>query len=164
MPACTVCMFRPGCSKTALVVGYGDLRNAEFIRDVRNFGQSLGVPAARWLDFVLELFARFEGCVVDELGQPVELNTEIFLPSDEEIDRGQASAVQVRIRGWFNETFCACVPAHVTPHIRAEALERFGLVATILRAAFPREAMMWGVRAANDNSPPIPPDGPEPRA
>ena len=118
-------------------------------------GQEIG--PAEWLDYVLELLALLDGCIVDGRGQPAYLSTEIFLPTDQEIDDGVGAVIEYRMRNWFEETFATPVPESVTPHVRIEAKERFRIVATILRARFPAQAAMWGVRAANDNFAPIPP-------
>jgi hypothetical protein len=138
------------------LISNAEIENPNLVRDVKNFGVSLRIPTADWLDFVLEKFAGLDGSIVDERGQCVDLDIEIFLPSDEDIDAGRGALIEARIRNWFEDTFSAPVPEHVVPHVRVEARERFRFVATILRAAFPREAMLWGVRAANDNSRLIP--------
>jgi hypothetical protein len=133
-----------------------ELNNPDFIRDVRNFVVDLSKRPAELLDFILDLFARLDGCIVDGAHRPIHLSTDIFLPSDEDIDQGRAGVVEARIRNWLEETFAAPVPAHITPRVRREARERFRIIATILRAAYPRAAIMWGVRPSNDNEPLIP--------
>jgi len=131
-----------------------DLQNSEFVRDVRNFAASLRIPQSRLLDAFLEAYARSDTCVVDDEGRPTTLRFDCLLPSDQEIDEDRGVIVEARIQNWLEETFAVRVPSHVTPHVRVEARERFRVIATILRAAYPREAMMWGVRASNDNAPP----------
>lgn len=143
-------MKRPSVQTIQLVTD-SELGNPEFVRDVRNFSARLGVKPAEWLDRVLELFARFDGCVVNAAHRPTHLATEIFLPTDEDIDGGKGAVIEYRIRNWFEETFATPVPESVVPHVRVEARERFRIVASILRARFPFEGMMWGVRPANDN-------------
>jgi hypothetical protein len=56
------------------------------------------------------------------------------------------------IRYWFRD-FCRVVERDVIPHVRCEAWERVRILASILRARDPDAARMWGLRAANDNSP-----------
>ena len=140
------------------------LANPEFVRDVRNFAASKRLPRARLLDTFLEALARVDACFINEDGHPITLRFDCLLPTDQDIDRGRGKIIEARIQNWLEETFTVPVPSHVTPHVRVEARERFRVIATILRAAYPQHAMMWGVRAANDNSPPIPPAAPEPRA
>lgn len=157
MRYCPLCPCRARCARGVRLVNDRELSNPEFVRDVRDFGFGLSKRPSEWLDFVLELFARFEGCVIDDRGHPVRLNTEIFLPTDKQISDGVGAVIEYRMRNWFEETFATPVPESVTPHVRIEAKERFRIVATILRARFPAQAAMWGVRAANDNFAPIPP-------
>lgn len=135
----------------------GELKNPDFVRDVKSFGADLKVAASEWLDFCLNLLSRQDVDFIDPYGNVVDLDIEALLPSDEDIDEGRGAAFEARIRNWFSETFCNPVPDEVIPRIRVEARERFRIVATILRAQFPCAAMMWGVRAANDNIGPIPP-------
>ena len=154
---CAACTCPSLCRRRARVVSDLELKNPEFIRDVREFGRALGKSPGEWLDYVLENYARFDGCIVNQDGRSVLLSTHIFLPTDEEVDDGNAGLIENRMRNWFEETFVDPTPAHVTPQVRYPGSERFRIVATVLRAAYPVEAMMWGVRAANDNSAPIPP-------
>ena len=157
MSICPFCPFSASCKRGVRLVSDKELSSGEFVRDVRNFAADLGERPAEWLDYVLELLALLDGCIVDGRGQPAYLSTEIFLPTDQEIDDGVGAVIEYRMRNWFEETFATPVPESVTPHVRIEAKERFRIVATILRARFPAQAAMWGVRAANDNFAPIPP-------
>lgn len=151
MSYCPYCISRGPCKRGARLVDDYELSNPEFLRDVRNFAARLSIRPCDWLDYILDLLSRFDGCLVDATGKPAWLDTEAFLPTDEEIDLGQASSIDARMRNWFDETFSAPVPHDVAPRIRREARERFRVVATTLRAQFPADAVMWGVRAANDN-------------
>lgn len=164
MSLCPLCPFSASCKRGVRLVSDKELSNGEFVRDVRNFAAGLGKRPADWLDYVLKLYASFEGCIVDGRGRPAHLDTTIFLPTDQEIDDGVGAVIEYRMRNWFEETFATPVPENVTPHVRIEAKGRFLIVASILRARFPAQAAMWGVRAANDNEPRIPPSVFEPRA
>lgn len=163
MRYCPLCPCRARCARGVRLVSDRELSNPEFVRDVRDFGFGLSKRPSEWLDFVLELFARFEGCVIDDGGHPVRLNTEIFLPTDKQISDGVGAVIEYRMRNWFEETFATPVRANVVPRVRCEARERLRVVATILRARFSIEGMMWGVRPANDNTL-IPSTAPGPRA
>jgi hypothetical protein len=139
------------CQLLVLLVTDAELANPEFLRDVRNFAASLRISAAKWVDFLLDEFSRLDICVMNEHRQPVTLDAEIFEPTDAEIDADEAERVHARITDWFEATMCKSVPDHIRPRLRREARERFRFTATVLRALFPLEAMMWGVRPANDN-------------
>jgi hypothetical protein len=155
MILCDACNGVGRCRKPACcLVSDSILSNPEFIRDVRNFAASLNVPPGDWIDFLLNEFSRFEGCIVDGRGAPVILRTEIFEPSDEVIDEDRAERFREQMTAWFRDTFCTPCPDHVKPRVRPEARERFIICATILRALYPGAAMIWGVRPANDNAPP----------
>lgn len=157
MQKCGFCPVQRCAGRASRLVSDTEINNSEFVRDVRNFAAPLGLRPAEWLDRILELLALYDGCIVDGRGRPVHLDTTIFLPTDDEIDNGTAAVIEYRMRNWFEETFATPVPESVTPHVRVEAKERFRIVASILRARFPMQAAMWGVRAANDNFAPIPP-------
>lgn len=154
MYCCPICQ---NFSKYVCIVSDEEMSNPTWVRDVKNFGASLGISGADWTDFSLNLLARLDVEFIDSCGNIVDLDIEALLPSDKEIDEDRGAAFEARIRNWFSETFCDPVPDDVIPRIRIEARERFRIVATILRAQFPCAAMMWGVRAANDNLGPIPP-------
>ena len=157
-------VLRPNCrncgqrhATKSLVFTDQELSDPETVRDVKNFAASLNIPKSKWLDHILNVLARLNVDFVNANGEVVSLNTEIFLPSDKDIDEDRGASVEARIQNWFGETLCYRVPDDVTPRIRREARERFRIVATILRAQYPCAAIMWGVRAANDNVGPIPP-------
>jgi len=142
----------------ARLVSDRELRSPEFLRDVRNFTASLGIPKGRLLDAIMEAGARSEARFIDHHKRPVALSFESLLPADDLIDAGLGGAFEDKIKNWMEETFAVPVPDHVTPHVRVEARKRFRVIATILRAAYPQDAMMWGVRPANDNSAAYPPE------
>lgn len=157
MQKCGVCPVQRCAGRASRLVSDTEINNSEFVRDVRNFAARLGVRPAEWLDRILELFAQFDGCIVNAAHQPAHLTTDILLPTDEEIDDDKGAVIESRIRNWLEETFATPVPENVDPHVRVEARERFRIVASILRARFPSHAIGWGLRGANDNFAPIPP-------
>lgn len=116
-----------------------ELSNPDFIRDVRAFCFELDVSSYHWHDHVIDLYRDYRGTVLDEDGTEVNLNTCVF-----EI---------ASIRDWFRDFCCTACPDHITPYVRGEAKERVRVLATILRAVYPAQSLLWGVRPANDNQP-----------
>ena len=113
------------------------LSDPEFIRDLRSFAYGLKVSSYHWHDFLCDLYRDYPGCIINENGEEVFLDMHVFeVPS---------------IRDWFRDFCCTPVPATITPYVRGEARERARILATILKASYFQEAMMWGVSAANDN-------------
>ena len=120
-----------------LVVDDAELSNPEFIRDVRNFARSLGISSYHWRGHLSDLYRDYHGVIIGGDGREVFLNMRVF-----EFDNA---------RNWFRDFCCRPTKPHVTPYVRCEARGRAKILATILRAAYPEAAMMWGVRAVNDN-------------
>lgn len=150
-------MFQPSVQTIQLVTDV-ELRDPEFIRRVRAFSSSLQISPRHWLDYLLNEFARLDCVIVDASSRPVILRTEIFEPTDADIDAGRAPLVRTRILEWFETMIAKPCPPHIRPRVRRESIERFRIVATLLRALHRFEAMKWNV--ANDNFPPIPPTKP----
>ena len=122
--------------RTALVSDKA-LSTPEFIRDLRSFAYGLKVSSYHWHDVLCDLYRDYPGCIINENGEEVFLDMHVFeMPT---------------IRDWFRDFCCTPVPATITPYVRGEARERARILATILKASYPKDAMMWGVRAANDN-------------
>lgn len=90
----------------------------------------------QWLDHLTGLYRDYPGWLRNQCGEEVFLDMTVF-----EVPH---------IREWFRD-FVRPVPVGVRPRIKASAKERVRAFTTIMRAHFPEEAMMWGVRAANDN-------------
>ncbi len=140
MKLCLNCLMRGYCRRLFIAVTTDDeLDNSDYIRDLRGFAHSLNFNDEDWHEFLTELYRDFPGWIMDEDGAEVFLNMEEFeRPS---------------IREWFRDFCCKEVPGHVIPHVRIEARERARILATILRASFPIETRLWGLRADNDNNP-----------
>lgn len=115
------------------------LDNPEFIRDLRRYTASLGISCDQWLDFLSDTYRDYPGRIMDQTGREVFLDMEVF--------------EEPNIRYWFRDWCNTPCGNNVVPRIRSEARERIRVLATILRAANPKAALMWGVRAANDNEP-----------
>lgn len=138
---CADCILRLYCKRNIVeAVREAEVLNPDFIHDVRVFAYSLSVSRDRWLDSLSDWLCSFLGLIVGPDGKEVELDTELFeLPN---------------IRDWFDDTCCTMPSENGARYVRTEARERFRIMATILKARFPHQAVLWGVRAANDNDPP----------
>jgi hypothetical protein len=124
------------CKSTTAIVCVNDLKPA-FIRDVRTFAFSLGLTRDAWHETLVDWLRDYRGVIVDANGKPADLDTSVFETKS--------------IRYWFRDTCCALPTPNGANYVQAEAQPRFIVMATILRATFPNESLMWGVRAANDN-------------
>lgn len=140
MNLCPTCLGVGYCRElnTPLVTD-AELADPEFIRDLRNFASGLPLNCYDWLDGLSDLYRDYPGWIMGPDGQEVLLDMEQF--------------EQPNICYWFREFCCTACPPNVTPRVRKEARERVRVLATILRARFRGDALMWGLRAANDNEP-----------
>ncbi|ALG92010.1 MULTISPECIES: hypothetical protein [Actibacterium] len=116
------------------------LENSTYIRDLRNFAFGLNVKDSAWHEHLTNLYRDYRGWIVGFDGDEVHLDMEQF--------------ERPFIREWFRDFCHKRCPDDVTPRRRPESRERVRILATILTARFPSEALLWGVRAANDDDPP----------
>ncbi len=149
MTFCAQCLAEQFCRRLATPVFVDDgIGREEFITDFRRFLVSYSfrerLLPSEWHEHVCSLYRDYRGWMKDKAG------SEVFLDMD---------AFEVpHIREWFRD-FIQPVPPGVQPRIRTEARERVRVLATIMRAHFPAEAMLWGMRAANDNEIGLSPSG-----
>lgn len=137
MSICVNCLPLGYCrERKTLIVEINDLR-PEFIRDVRVFAFSLGLTRDAWHETLVNWFRDYHGLIINADGEPVDLDTSVFETES--------------IRDWFRDTCCTLPTPDGARYVRVQAQRRFIVLATILRATFPRESLLWGVRAANDN-------------
>lgn len=135
---CLACLSSGRClKKIALTVSDDELRNPKFLTDVRLSARKKNVSSHRWLDYLCSLYRDYDGTIFDHDGKEVLLDLEAF--------------ESVQIREWFRSWISAPDAGDKPPRLRSESRERVRLLATILRAAFPGEARLWGVEPANDN-------------
>jgi hypothetical protein len=135
---CECCLVLDHCRNiNAKLVSDSELSDPEFIRDVRGFAHGLNVSSYHWRDFLTDLLRDYKGWIEGPDGTEAFLNMRAF-----EIENQRA---------WFRDFCCTPTKDHIKPYVRKEARGRAKILATILRAAYPNEALMWGVRAANDN-------------
>lgn len=140
MDLCLYCLSNGYCRKliTPLVTD-AELADPEFIRDLRNFASRLPLSYCDWLDGLSDLYKDYPGWIMG--------------PDDKEVMLDMEQFEQPNIQYWFRDFCCTPCPPNVTPRVRKEARERVRVLATILRARFHGDALMWGLRAANDNEP-----------
>lgn len=142
MPLCVTCFGLGYCKKLfSHIVTDRELENPHFREDVRQFARSLNVSPTEWRDYLADLYCHYAGRIVDRNG------VESFLAMEEfEVPY---------VREWFRDWINVEPSASGTTRLRSESRERIRVLATILRATFPEKAFTWGMRAANDNKPPI---------
>lgn len=137
-PLCVQCLTLRYCRRLEIrMVSDLELRNSEFVRDVRTYAHSLHITCDRWVDVLSDLYRDFPGVIVGPDGNEAMLDLDVF--------------ERPHIREWFKE-FCIPPLPEVTPRVRREAWERVRVMATILKAAAPMRAVQWGIRAANENT------------
>jgi hypothetical protein len=90
---------------------------------------------SQWPDHLIGLYRDYRGWIRGADGDEHFLDLGVF--EDE------------HIREWFRD-YIQPVPEGVTPRLRGETKERVRALATIMRAHFPVEALMWGLRPDND--------------
>jgi hypothetical protein len=137
MSICVNCLLLGYCrDRKTLIVKRDDLKS-DFIRDVREFAFSLGLTRDAWHETLVNWLRDYRGLIINAKGDPVDLDTSVFETAS--------------IRDWFRDTCCTLPTPDGARYVRVQAQQRFIVLATILRATFPRESLLWGVRAANDN-------------
>lgn len=138
---CLRCISLGFCPKVfSTVFSDSELSRDHFLADFRTFlvrySFEQRLLPSQWHDHLCGLYRDYRGWIKDREGSEVFLNMEVF--------------EHPNIREWFRD-FIRPISPGVHPRLRAETKERVRVFATIMRAHFPEEAMMWGVRAANDN-------------
>lgn len=138
---CTKCLRLGFCRRnTVRVVSDAELAQAAFIEDAQvSIGARLrsSPDNIEHIDYLTDLYRDFRGRVIGPDGGEVSLDTELL--------EGETA------RSWLREFIRPRGPRERAAYLRSQAKERFRVVATIIRAAFPDDAMMWGVRASNEN-------------
>jgi hypothetical protein len=138
---CTKCLRLGFCRRRIVrVVSDAELAQAAFIEDARvTIGERLrsSPDGVENIDYIANLYRDFRGRVIGPDDDEVFLDTELL--------EGETA------KDWLREFVRERGPRQRAAYVRDEARERFRVVATIIRAAFPDDAMMWGVRAANEN-------------
>jgi len=132
-------------------------QNPELVRNIRSFGYNLKIPYNRWSDFIVDLDWNAKRLVVNCKGQLSPPDLSVLLPTDEQIDSGDADgdAFYNRLNDRFRNAFCRPLQPHVVPYFRTESRPLFAVVSTVIIAAYPFETDSWPRRypAANDNEP-----------
>lgn len=140
MAFCNRCIWFGFCCKHKVkLVTDKEINDPDFIRDVREKAFSLNICPDQWHDYLNDLYRDYPGWVRGTNGK------EIYL--------AMLEFERPNIRDWFRDFCCTPCPEYVVPRVRCEARERVRILATILKAWNKDEAMMWGVRACNDNEP-----------
>lgn len=137
---CPACMSVGYCPKKSVAVVSDDqLSDPDYLRDFKEFVRFLDISDCRWLEHLSNLYRDFPGWIVGPEGEEVFLDMEEF--------------ERPNIREWFRD-FSTPMRDGARPRVREEARERVRILATVLSARYPFDAMLWGVRVANDNRAP----------
>ncbi len=131
MMLCLECVKNGYCVRiTSRVVTIDEVLDPLFVYDVRDFCWRLGISRDAWLDRLAGWLRDFDGHFVDQAGRSVEIDLESFdTPS---------------IRYYFRDN--ACTRPNPNGYVHPMAVERFRVMATILKARFPVVASTWGKR------------------
>lgn len=151
-------IFEP--NQSAQIVTEDELENSLFIADVLNYAQGLQITSDEWREYLTNEYTLLNTCIIDTKGNELFLDMEVFeidddllfaandnKDADEEIKKANKAIIN-----WFEHWLCKPTPKF-TSNLTKLDKERLKVVATILRAANPQRAIMWGIqgKAANDN-------------
>ena len=124
-------------AKIIRLVTDDELSQPQFVRGLRATARALGYSASEWVDRLSDIYRDFDGVIIDEYGNEVMLDLEVF-----EFEHA---------RTWYRDQINTPMAEGVSPRLRAESKERLRILGTVLRMVFPGEALGW--LAANDNQP-----------
>lgn len=141
---CMDCLSLGYCKKiTCSLISDRELHNTDFVEDVRTAARELKISPGQWRDFIYDAYRDYPGRVLGPGGEEVFLDLEVF----------EADSV----REWFRDWVFSQKPLCRDKKLRCESYERVRIIGTLLKAANPQSALMWGIRAANDNRAPAEP-------
>lgn len=134
---CFNCISQGYCkNEVARLVTDAEIANQHWVRDIRLFAATFSIQPCDWAEYLTNLYRDYLGWIIDPTGSETFLNLD---PLFEQNAR------------FFFRDFCRAPNPKANCFVRPQSWERVRVLATILRARFPAEAQMWGVRAANDN-------------
>ena len=135
---CFPCAHQGFCRKTMTPVLTNDeLEQTNVVKGVRWCAFRRKVDPCKWLEFSTDLNRDYQGWFFNP-----KTKREVFINMEPLEDAPYE---------WWRD-FC-CRPPGLKPHVRPEAWERVRSLGSILRASFPKEAILWGLSPANDNTP-----------
>jgi|GEM_PF-3904400 hypothetical protein len=151
MTQCQTCC-QIGFCRRWLIVSDDELRNPYFVIDVRNYVHWLGISPGRLLDQLLNSIARVDGDFRNPAGFRVDLNFDVFEPTDKQIDQGRYDTSKETVREWFFYNFGREWSDETQARLHGQGRERFRSIATIVRARYwgDTRVQAWGIRVAND--------------
>lgn len=134
---CFYCLSQGFCKKQhCRLVTNGEISNPRWVYDVRMAASRHKQAPCDWAEYLTDLYRDYLGWIVDPTGCETFLNLDpLFEPNAR----------------FFFRDFCRAPNPNANCFVRPQSWERVRVLATILRARFPAEAELWGVRAANDN-------------
>ena len=131
---CNECDIKGFCVEIKIeVVKLSDLQNPQYVYDIRDFCFRLGISRDAWLERLTDWLRDFNGQFVDDAGRIVEIDLESFDTAS--------------IRYYFRDNCCA--RPNRNGFVHPNALARFQVMASIIKARFPSVAETWGKRNVN---------------
>lgn len=149
MTLCPACIQKGLCRKRpSLIVAEHEL-TAAFVQDARNFAyrltQETGLTAGEWIDYLVNAYRDHPGRIVDHTGREVWLDTDVLerpYPEDADGWFDATDEAEYDHRTWYRDNLMQ--PCGARP--RRDNAHRLIVVLSILRARYPLDAMLWGVR------------------
>lgn len=140
MMLCPLCLSLGYCqNRRTPIVAPSALKDGEFVRGIKHTARQRGVCASEWPEYATNLYRDYPGWIFDP-----HTGEEVFLDME--------PLYEAPIEWWRDFCVRPCSP-RIVPRVRREAIARVVALASILRACFPAEALLWGKTPANDNDP-----------
>jgi len=137
MYLCSSCFLVGFCELNKVyIVNDAEINEPNLVKAVRNFLSENTVKPSQLIDWVFDLYRDLNANIVDQNGEQIFLELDALEYSDDLMDTSLATQEKERLRDWCR-TMTTPVAVNATPYVRAEAKERFRLLATIIIAANP---------------------------
>lgn len=138
---CAYCYGQGYCKRLRCdLVRNAEIANPDWVHDVRITAVKHGKKPREWPDYLDDLYRDYLGWIADTSGNEIFLNVGILR--------------EPNARFFFRD-FCRAPEPNAHCFVRPVSWERVRVLATILKAHDPGTAMNWGLRADNDNKPPL---------
>ncbi len=154
---CINCIMAGYCHhRKSKAVSNDELANPAFVADILEFCNRMKLKPAEWRKRLYDLYADYNGLIIDRSGNEAPQNMELFEVPDEAFagTQEELSRANDNIRDWFEYWLCTSHPEQKKYQFRGNTREKLCVVGSIIRATYPHEAQFWGLKgkAANDNA------------
>jgi len=113
-----------------------EIQNPLFRDDVKSFARKLRVPRRKMVDWLVDGYRDADVDIINDEGLAVFVDFEA-------LEEGEGDLVTTRIADWLKDWLSEPTRQGAS-RLRPEAKERVRLIATLLRAIFPKESVVWG--------------------